>query len=411
MRQHNSMKRICLVVPALAMGGGVPSVARFIKDVVIRSGRFELSIVSLSMSSSDTSSTQLRWPLGWLYGAKQVAGTWEGLPFVHVGAEWGELEFQRYRPRRALREVIQDSDILQVVCGSPAWANTVVGLGKPVSLQVATLTVVERRMRDANLTSITDWWRKAMTKVTNRLDNRALRAVDAIQLENPWMLEYARQTNAGRLGVDIRYAPPGVDTAVFHPLVERPKLPNRYILCVGRLDDPRKNIELLLAAFQRLPLDLCDVHLITAGSSRPRSGYWAKVEAFGLQDRVHHILKPETDELVKLYQNATAFALSSDEEGLGVVILEAMACGVPVVATRCGGPDGIITEGVDGFLVPLNDEAAMSDRLARLCGDSLLNQRMGRAARETIESRYASDVAGQAFVAVWDRLLKQKGRF
>jgi glycosyltransferase involved in cell wall biosynthesis len=46
------------------------------------------------------------------------------------------------------------------------------------------------------------------------------------------------------------------------------------------------------------------------------------------------------------------FALSSDEEGLGIVILEAMACAIPVVATKCGGPDGIITDGKDGYLIP-----------------------------------------------------------
>lgn len=293
-----------------------------------------------------------------------------------------------------------------MVCGSSAWANAVVGLGKPVSLQVATRAKIERRLRDRSPANLAGWWRKAMTQVTDKLDDRARRTVDAIQLENPWMLDYARQVNQGRENVDIRYAPPGVDAQLFRPLPERPAHPTPYILFVGRLDDPRKNPQLLLEAFHRLPGSLSHVHLVTAGSGRPPSVYWERVEALGLKSRVRHVQRPTTPELVKLYQQATAFALSSDEEGLGVVILEAMACGIPVVATRCGGPDGIISEGKDGFLVPLNDPHAMADRLAALCTDIHRNHRMGREARATIESRYADDLAGQAFVDVWDALLQ-----
>ena len=150
-----------------------------------------------------------------------------------------------------------------------------------------------------------------------------------------------------------------------------------------------------------------NVHLITAGLGGPPANYWARVKALGLQNRVRHVERPETESLVKLYQQAAVIALSSDEEGLGVVILEAMACGVPVVATRCGGPEGIITEGKDGFLVPLDDAATMADRLALLCTDSDLNRALGLQARKTIESRYSEDVAGQAFLDVWERLLQK----
>lgn len=401
---------IGLVVPALEQGGGVPSVAEFVYQVIQRTGRFDVRLISLSTSAVDDLSVAITRPSSWLRGVQVQEGIWRGRPFTRVGVLASELEFQRYKPRNALAEVVADCDVLQVVCGSPAWANSVVGMGKPVALQVATRVKAERRCRDASPKDMEGWWRKAMTAVTNRLDDRALRAVDAIQLENLWMLDYSRQINSGRADVDIRYAPPGVDAKLFHPLAERPSLAKPYILCVGRLDDPRKNISLLLNAFKRLPASLSHVQLVTAGSDRPPPAYWTQVDAMGLQDRVRHILRPETDELVKLYQQATVFALSSDEEGLGVVILEAMACAVPVVATRCGGPDGIITDGKDGFLVPLDDATAMADRLAVMCSETWRNQQIGREARTTIEARYADEVAGQAFVDVWDRLLQKTGK-
>ena len=90
-----------------------------------------------------------------------------------------------------------------------------------------------------------------------------------------------------------------------------------------------------------------------------------------------------------------------------MVILEAMACAVPVVATCCGGPDGIITDGEDGFLVPLDDAAAMSGCLQTLLENPSLNIAMGRKARATSEARYDERVAGAVFVDMWDRLTGQ----
>lgn len=398
------MKKIALVVPSLAKGGGVPAVARFIKDIALSSDRYDVKLISLCMASDDETSLTLRRPLSWLRGVKIKNGIWDGLTYSHVGANFADFEFQRYKPRKLLEKLVKECDLIQVVCGSPAWANSVIGLGKPVSLQVATLAKVERRSRDKKRKGLLGLWRQLMTKITNKLDERALQRVDAIQLENKWMLDFSKNINSNRCDVDIRYAPPGIDTKIFNTNFKINTLINPYILCVGRLDDPRKNINLLLKAFSLLPSNLSNVHLITAGSGMPPSDYWEQVVELGLQSRVKHVTRPKTEELVDLYQQAVAFALPSDEEGLGVVVLEAMACGTPVVATRCGGPDGIITDGTDGFLVPLDDEYALSERLARLCLDPILNRYMSENARFTIEARYARDVCGQAFIEVWDSL-------
>ena len=83
------------------------------------------------------------------------------------------------------------------------------------------------------------------------MDDRALRSADAIQVENSWMYAYARKLNDGR-DVDLRFAPPGVDARTFCP-AERNLEDDSYVLCVGRLDDPRKNVELLLDAYARIP--------------------------------------------------------------------------------------------------------------------------------------------------------------
>jgi D-inositol-3-phosphate glycosyltransferase len=393
-------------VPALEIGGGVPAVAGFMKNAVLHSRHYDLKLISLATSAWDDTSLGLSRPRSWRRGITTKRGHWQGIPFVHVGAAFVELEFQRYRPRRVLAEAVADCDILQVVCGSPAWANAVCGLGKPVAVQCATRARIERRRRDARPQGLAGWWRKALTPITDRMDARALRLVDAIQVENPWMLEYARRVNVGR-DVDIQYAPPGIDTDTFCRSSRRSAANGEYILCVGRFADVRKNVGLLLDAYAQMPADVKQrVRLVLAGSSAPPESFWKRADSLALRQRITYVKQPTRVELVSLYQNASAFALPSDEEGLGVVLLEAMACGVPVVSTRSGGPEGIITDGEDGYLVAREDAASLADRLSRLCIDTALNARIGAAGLRTANDRYSLGIAGQRFLDVWDRLLR-----
>jgi D-inositol-3-phosphate glycosyltransferase len=396
------MRRLALVVPSLHQGGGVRAVARFLHDAAMASGRWEVKPISLCMASDDPESVSLLRPWTAFRGVRVGQREWREQLVPHVGAVFGELEFQRYRPRAALRRLVEDCDLIQVVCGSPAWANAVVGMGKPVSLQVATLARVERRRRDQQIRSLKTAWRRVMTRMTARLDERALRRVDAIQLENPWMLEHARAANRHRVGVDVSFAPPGVDSRYFAP-ADAGHGSRSGVLCVGRLDDPRKNPELLLAAYCRLPEALRSKHpLVLAGLASPGPRFWEAAARHGANVRFVH--RPNRAELRDLYQRCSVFVLPSDEEGLGIVVLEAMACAVPVVCTRCGGPEGIVTDGDDGFLVDRDEEAAMADRIRFLLSDPRLNAAMGARARRTIEERYTSGVAGDRFLAVWERL-------
>jgi D-inositol-3-phosphate glycosyltransferase len=397
-------RRLALVVPNLAGSGGVQAVGRFIKNVAMRSGDVDLQLISLSESSRDPMSLRLLSPASWFKGPSVTHGDWEGLQYSHVGAVAGELEFQRYRARRTLTRLLAPSDVVQVVCGSAAWANAVIGLGKPVSVHVATRAKAERRQRDARPRTPLAFWRKAMTAVTDRMDDRALRGAAAIQVMNPWMFEYVKTLTAGR-DVDLRYLPPGVDAERFRPAKESRSAADRYVLWVGRMSDPRKNIGLLLEAFALLPDRVRNQsRIVLAGSPPPPQAFWEHAQRLGLYDRITFVDQPEGPALLRLYQQASVFALPSDEEGFGMVLLEAMACGVPVVSTRSGGPDGIITDAEDGFLVQRGDAAAMAARLGQVLEDDGLAAEMGRNARRTIEQRYDERVVGRSFVEVWQRL-------
>lgn len=400
--------KLGIVAPSLTACGGVTSVARFLRDTAINSGEFDLKMVSLCMDSRDAPSVRLMAPSTWSRGIIAEDTNWEGFPYTRVGARFSELEFQRFRVNPVLRDQLADVDAIQVVSGSAAFANAVTELGKPVSLQVATRARIERRRKNASPRTGADWWRLFMTEITDRYDNRALQRCDAIQVENPWMFDYVRELNGSR-SVDLRYAPPGVDSDVFHPASESHPERQPYILCVGRLDDPRKRIEVLGEAFAMLAERGDAVTKLTlAGKSGPPEEFWRFISEKGLRRRVTYLPELSRSEMVSLYQKASAFALPSDEEGLGIVILEAMACGAPVVSTRSGGPEGIINDGVDGFLVDRDDSKQLAICLERLLQNSALNKEISNAGHKKIRETYSSKVTGNQFVDVWFSLLDKR---
>ena len=192
----------------------------------------------------------------------------------------------------------------------------------------------------------------------------------------------------------VRIAIYPVDTDVFCPSVQEYSKPDshRYLLFTGRINDPRKNMGMLFKAFALVLQRRPDLRLILTGD-RPDRAIRALAAEAGVDAKVDFIGRQSKLELVRLYQNAELFVLSSNQEGLGISVLEAMACGTPVVATRCGGPESVLKEGETGFMVPVNDYDAMSERILKLLSDNQLIYRM----REQC-TRLASDTFSRPMV-------------
>lgn len=399
-------KTIGVVVPSFEDTGGVTTVAEFILRAIARRPDLDVRIISLATSAQDPRSLLASRPGTWRRGVTSSVGREHGHDFVHVGAQLGEFEFQRLSGRPELTRLLEGCDLIQVVAGVPAWAGPVIGLGKPVILQVATLTAVERRMRARAESGPLAMWRAAMTRAVAHLDERALRRVDAVTVSNPWMLAHARAAAATR-PVRVLYAPPGVDMSLFRPLPpHEPRGDKAYILAVARFSDVRKNPMLLLDAYALFAQGLHEVpDLVLAGADPPGAAFWARVRTLGLADRIRFVLAPGVEALADLYRRALCFALPSDEEGFGVVLIEAMASGVPVVSTRCGGPEGIITDGIDGYLVDRDDAKAMSERFHRLAADPVAAHAMGQRGLATVEARYSDRIAGEVFLNLYDEFL------
>ena len=180
---------------------------------------------------------------------------------------------------------------------------------------------------------------------------------------------------------------------VVAPARERRDGDRLRVLFVGRLVE-RKGVNLLVEAARRLP-PAVTVEIIGEGPERP--ALEAQVKRDGLAPRVTLRGGVSDEELRNAYASADVVVLPSirdarnDTEGLGVVLLEAMSYGVPVIGSAVGGIPDIIIDGETGILVPPQDAAALAEALARLAGDPDLAQRLGRAGWSHMRANFSWD--------------------
>ena len=405
LRGEEPIRRVALVVPGIQYGGGIPTVAQFLHRLLESTGRYEPALISLSIAADDALSVLLLKPSTWMRGVLVSLGKWRGLPVSYVGVQLAEFEFQRFRPRQVLIELLDTFDLIQVISGTPAMGLVVDGIEKPSCLFVATTIRRERVTLLTEASGPRGLWLKLMTAINAWSESRALRTVDHVFA----LSDYTRSQLSGMVpGSSISLGWPGVDVALFHPPGVQPG--PGWILSVGRFGDPRKNARLLFQAYRLLRERLPEAPRLLLVGGQPRPGDWAAAVQWGVAGWIDVLVDVPSVELASLYRKACLFVLSSNEEGLGIVLLEAMASGLPVVSTRCGGPETCVVEGETGYLTPVGDAEALANRMQTLLENADLRRRMGKAGRKMVETRFSIEAAGRPFLQVYDRLLGREGK-
>lgn len=223
--------------------------------------------------------------------------------------------------------------------------------------------------------------------------------------------EYVRRDIAS-YGVDaskIDVIPNGVDTTVYRPLP--PDLRERLggfdplLLSVGRII-PQKGLHLLLAALDRLAKDHPRLGLAVVGEGTTRAVLEADARRRGLDRRVVFTGFLEESLLPTAYSSADVYVLPSLWEVFGIVLLEAMACGLPCVGAEVGGIPEVVADGRTGFLFPRGDANALADRLRVLIEDEPLRRRMAGEARRRAVDDFEWDRIAARTETFYERLLQ-----
>jgi glycosyltransferase involved in cell wall biosynthesis len=190
-----------------------------------------------------------------------------------------------------------------------------------------------------------------------------------------------------------------VRTDFFQPGTTTPDIPDErpIILSVGILTE-QKGIELMIRALRLLANRGVEAQLVVGGDGPLRSELEAQTETHGLRDRCTFTGLLTPAELRDWMRRATVFALPSLHETFGIVLGEAMACGVPVVATRCGGPEFVVTR-AGGLLVDVGDVEGLAKALTSvLSGHHSFDPDL---VRESVVSRFGPQAFGQAVAEVY----------
>jgi glycosyltransferase involved in cell wall biosynthesis len=163
------------------------------------------------------------------------------------------------------------------------------------------------------------------------------------------------------------------------------RMPNGRILLVVARVSKWKRHDLALSAFEEMAGAHPDLQLVLIGAKDPLESDWwkylqKKTADSSYADRIHWI--GSVEDVRPWYRAASILLLPSDNEPFGRVLVEAMACGVPIVATRGGGVPEIVRNGKDGILVPMGKRHEMADAIRRILGDDFTKAKMSKSGQE-----------------------------
>lgn len=229
---------------------------------------------------------------------------------------------------------------------------------------------------------------------------------------------HVRSMLTGRVQI-IGELPNGVDVVAFTPRAAPQPLRARYglgadaqtALLVAALDQPHyfKGVDIFLHALSRLP---ASVHGLIVGDGDLRPAYQAQADALGMAQRISFAGRVPDGELADHYRLADVTVLPSTTmgEAFGLVLVESMACGTPVIASNIPGVRTVVADGMDGALVPPGDSVALAEALrAMLALPAAQRQAMGQAGRRKVEQRYAWEQIGARLEEIYRQCLAPDG--
>ncbi len=218
---------------------------------------------------------------------------------------------------------------------------------------------------------------------------------------------------------DIKIVPIGVNPDFFKKsscnkdaLKKRIKIDGKVVLFVGRLID-WKGIDYLIKAAPKVIKRFPKARIMLVGSG-PRKNCLVKLTRdLNLENNVVFIEQVPQDELLKYYYLADIFVLPSivneegETEGLGVVLLEAMACGVPVVGSGVGGIPDIIKDHETGLIAGQKDPDSLAEKIIKLLSNDRLREKIIKNGKKLIEEKYSWEIIADKFINIYRDVIKR----
>jgi L-malate glycosyltransferase len=200
---------------------------------------------------------------------------------------------------------------------------------------------------------------------------------------------------------EIRVIHNFVNIDLYRPAVERPAGEKR-LMHISNFRPVKRVVDCVRILAEVRKTTATHLYMVGDGPDRPDAHRVAK--ELGVDKHVTFMGKQ--DHVERIFPEMHVLLMPSEMESFGLAALEAMACGVPPVATRVGGVPELVTHGVDGFLEPVGDIAAQAARAVELLADQALYDRMAAAARRTAVERFASSIVIPQYEAFYREVMR-----
>ena len=225
--------------------------------------------------------------------------------------------------------------------------------------------------------------------------------------------ENSRRDIVAQMGVAedrLHIVPVGVDQQTFRPMPDVARVPGR-VMTTASADVPMKGLVPLLEAIAKLRVEREDVHLVVIGKQKEKSKIPAVLERLGLERAVEFVSGVAQERIIELYAEAQVAVVPSLYEGFSLPAIEAMACGVPLVATTGGAlPEVVGPDGEAALSVPTNDPSALAIAIGRLLDDAELRSSIGEAGRNRVLDRFTWRRSAEGMVENWYAQLEGRER-
>jgi glycosyltransferase involved in cell wall biosynthesis len=309
----------------------------------------------------------------------------DGIECHAVGAWLPEFEFTHYYATAPWRALIESCDYHIAVTGNVLTATALLQTHTPYLAWVSAGWNDDRKDRAACFPPV----RRAVDRFINapvitRLERRLL-ANGHIVANSKYTAAHLDSLVGSRICRGTLPVP--IDTENFRPDAEA-VVPGR-IGFSGRLSDPRKNVSLLLAAATKLVSEGNDITVDLIGVGREEMNDLISSSS-PLASRLNITPYLAREDLAGHLAKLDVCVVSSHQEGLCIAALEAMACGCPVVSTRCGGPEEFVIDNETGFVVDFSI-AKMADRIKEVVDNRDLRSRLSQGARARVADGYTVD--------------------
>jgi glycosyltransferase involved in cell wall biosynthesis len=320
----------------------------------------------------------------------------EGMNAVAIGTSFPEFEPNRLSTNQLWHSELKKYDRFILVTGSAQTGFMLAQEGVKFTAWISSIVDDDRKERLKRQNSIPAKVEKTLIGAIKTKELGVLRSAARI-------LAVSDDTASALRRLDATLTPEvwpfAIDTELFTPGPETEVYP--YLTFVGRANDPRKDLRLFLRALLHVREIMPNV---SADVVSHEPSWYRREEEWRLlagNVRFHHGI---TDaELCEIYRRSTAMLITSEQEGLSIAGLEAMACGTPVISTRCGGPKMFVRDGNNGYLAE-RDADDLGQKALYLLEDHDARRTMSREARETVENNFSRKIWDPKFKALLSQL-------